>query len=107
MEKKSNKKTYVFLYLIVATIFLVVGIAMLFFDKMYLTGMLYVISSIVLYVTFYFFIKKLKKEFFDPMMNFGFILLITGLNIKIIGMWALGLIFFIGGFSKILKKEKE
>lgn len=109
MIKDSNKKFFPIVYLIVAALFLVVGIVMVFVDHQYFRGITYVMTAVFLFVASYFFLKKFTKEHYDPKLNLGFIFMIVGQNFESLGisMWALGVIFFIGGFFTILKKEKE
>lgn len=97
-------KTWITLYAIVSALFSIIGLVMINIDNNYFTGTQYVITAAI-YATAIFLIKKknFKPNFSNPMLNLGFIFSVIGLSNQIgpgmhMGIWSLGIIFFIYGF---------
>lgn len=107
MKEKRFEKTWLNLYLITTVLFTIIGLVMLIIDNKYLTGSQYLITAII-FCTAFVLIKKNKitPNYSNPMLFLGFIFSIIGLTSPIglsmhIGMWSLGIIFFLSGlFSK-------
>lgn len=108
MKKENLNKTMTVIYSIASALLIVIGLALIIADTEYLGGIQYLISSIILFYAMY----NINKNKIDltqldsytySMFNLGCIFLIVGLNINI-GVWALGIVFFISGLFKMLKK---
>ncbi|MBD3311115.1 MAG: hypothetical protein GF349_01295 [Candidatus Magasanikbacteria bacterium] len=110
MEEKKFEKTWLNLYLISSILFTIIGLVMLIIDNKYLAGSQYLITAII-FITAIFLIKKNKisPNYSNPMLFLGFIFSIIGLTSPIglsmhIGLWSLGIIFFLSG---LFAKEKK
>jgi hypothetical protein len=104
MSKEHKfKKTWLTLYTIVGILFSIIGFVMVFIDNKYFNGIQYIITAIVFFTALILIKKnKIKPNFSNPMMNLGFIFSVIGLTSPIgpsmhIGIWSLGIVFFLGG----------
>lgn len=76
---------------------------MIFIDNKYFNGGQYLVTAIVFSTAIFLITKnKIKPNYSNPMLNLGFIFSIIGLTSPLgpslhIGMWALGIIFFLSG----------
>ena len=101
--KKNLLKTWKILLGFVAVLFSVVGIVMVTIDRRYLQGTQYLSSAVLFFIALYLLTKRKINIQDKPQFSVGFIFTVVGLSINI-GIWALGLIFFLSSlFSKKYK----
>ena len=107
-EPESDpSKVWLALLGMAATIFFIVGTAMLLLDQNYLNALQYLSSSILYFVAMYLISKKRvdvrsSESGATKYLQMGFIFSVVGLNLNI-GVWGLGVILFVKG---LIKKEE-
>lgn len=101
MKMENNLlKTWKILLGFAAVLFSVVGIVMVTIDTRYLQGIQYLSSAVLFFMALYLLTKRKINIQDKTQFGVGFVFTVVGLSINI-GIWALGLMFFLSSlFSK-------